>query len=131
MIMERLAMVTNGGIAMAKLSFTFEEGDEVALARVETVERLGNRLLDMASTILPTIAASQARRQASPPADVVTHARSCACRFCKPRSTGVDRDEVRRLMADTLEKFGLAVPKAEPGPEPGTPSEEELKKDEL
>lgn len=79
---------------MAKWSMTFEEGDEVTLKGIDMIERLGNRLLDLATTAMPLLVAekrlAQNERNAALSArraeglDTVTHASGCECRFCHP-----------------------------------------------
>lgn len=113
------------------LNLTFEEGDEVAAQRIESTERLTNRLLDLAVTALPIIAKKASRQALTPrrpdslPAGkegAVTHARNCACNFCQPRP--VSETAVEEMIEERLRAFGLSIPKEEPGPEPGTPTDE-------
>jgi hypothetical protein len=115
---------------MAKWSsnYTFEESDEVASQRVEAIERVTNRLLDIAVTALPVIARAsrkastlpmiaQARRKASTPPrptslpvgeeGVVTHAQSCACNFCRPRP--LTREDVHQLIQEQMALAGIGT----------------------
>lgn len=110
------------------LNLTFEEGDEVAAQRIESTERLANRLLDLAVTALPVIA--RASRKAPTPrplprlvsfpggkAGTVTHAHDCACNSCQP--TPVSESAVEEMIEERLRALGVTSPKAESGPEPG------------
>jgi hypothetical protein len=105
---------------MAKWSsnYTFEESDEVASQRVEAIERVTNRLLDIAVTALPVIARAsrKARKASTPPRPtslpvgeegVVTHAQSCACNFCRPRP--LTREDVHQLIQEQMALAGIGT----------------------
>jgi hypothetical protein len=102
---------------MAKWSsnYTFEESDEVASQRVEAIERVTNRLLDIAVTALPVIARAS-RKASTPPRPtslpvgeegVVTHAQSCACNFCRPRP--LTREDVHQLIQEQMALAGIGT----------------------
>jgi hypothetical protein len=94
---------------------TFEESDEVASQRVEAIERVTNRLLDIAVTALPVIARAS-RKASTPPRPtslpvgeegVVTHAQSCACNFCRPRP--LTREDVHQLIQEQMALVGIST----------------------
>jgi hypothetical protein len=113
------------------LNLTFEEGDEVAAQRIESTERLANRLLDLAVTALPVIA--RASRKAPTPSrpdslpagkeGPVTHARNCACNFCQPRP--VSETAVEEMIEERLRAYGFSSPTEKAFQDPKAESDKE------